>query len=63
MFKLFKKVNREILLKNVILFLTGFLISQWAFVFKDFSFIENSVFILLVLLSIKVGFIDDRGDE
>lgn len=62
MFKMFKKVNREIMLKNVILFLTGFLISQWAFVFKDFSFIENSSFVLLVLLSIKVGFID-RGEE
>lgn len=62
MFKIFRKENRERLLKNIILFLTGLLISQWVFVFKDFSFIENSAFTLLVLLSIKVGF-DDRGDE
>lgn len=62
MFKMFRKENRERLLKNIILFLTGLLISQWVFVFKDFSFIENSAFVLLVLLSINVGF-DDRGDE
>lgn len=62
MFKMFRKENREMLLKNVILFLTGILISQWIFVFKDFSFIENTSFTILVLLSIKAGFID-RGDE
>lgn len=62
MFKMFRKENREMLLKNVILFLTGILISQWIFIFKDFSFIENTSFAILVLLSLKAGFID-RGDE
>lgn len=52
-------ICKRALLKKIIIFLTGLLVSQWIFVIKDMSFMSNLITTLIVIISASMGFSQD----